>query len=344
MTSGASVAGLKSQEAGIMSEKIDSIKLMKMSNILLILLILVISACRHKTPGPYDGEGMAPDEKELVKEVTDNPDDYEAHYRLGCFYMDNGRPTDAIEEFNAALFLNPNSFKSWFRLGYAKMLQSRFYDAVMPLENAVALSPDSTIARNNLGYVYIQIGEFGKAEDQFNAVLSIEPDSPEAHRNLAVIYTHFNKNLEKALHHNREFVKLAPDDPRTPRLKQWILSKEKLVEEPPEPYSGEPSEAAEQQMALASKHYADGLDALKAGRDRDAYRYFMMALAENPWHEEANYKMAEFYASKNPPAPAAALQCIRRALTMAPDSERYKELEEKILELVEEKAAKSKSN
>ncbi len=64
-------------------------------------------------------------------------------------------------------------------------------------------------------------GRFGEAERLLKQAISLWPGYPDPHFTLALIYTH-NKNKAKAIAEYRRFLRLAPQDPRRPRIEARI--------------------------------------------------------------------------------------------------------------------------
>jgi Flp pilus assembly protein TadD len=137
--------------------------------------------------------------------LTLAPDSPTAHNGLGLLAVDQGRPEDAVHEFQRAAELDPNNAGYWANLGNARRAigdradaegayrraldvdrraadaanglgvllveEQRASEAVEWLERAAA-SPDFIEARLNLGIALQQSGQPARAADVYRSVLA----------------------------------------------------------------------------------------------------------------------------------------------------------------------------
>jgi tetratricopeptide (TPR) repeat protein len=174
-------------------------------------------------------------------------DNYLAHLNLGAVFLDSGRNTEALAEFEVALRLRPNLVTALVNAGKARaalgqpeaaaaayqralqidpdsalghynygvllVSQGRLDDAAAHYEAAVAADPDYAKAHNNLGAVRAEQGRFAAAVVHYRSALALYPDLAPAHLNLAVALEATGRP-DEALAHARAAVRLAPEEPR----------------------------------------------------------------------------------------------------------------------------------
>ncbi|MBN2054753.1 tetratricopeptide repeat protein, partial [bacterium] len=208
-------------------------------------------------------------------------------------------------------------------------LQGKYYEGLGALQSAVLLQPDSTLIHNNMGFAYLQLAEYDKALEEYQTTLRLDPDDPVAHLNLGVIHRYYKKNGDLALEHYRRYLELDPDSSRKVAILQWMQEQENLLASPPATVAGEGLREDERRR-LAIKYYTDGLDAMKAGDEREAMDQWTQAVSVDPWHAGANFQLAGGARKKAATELRRGLECLDRALRMEPDNEQFVELKRQL--------------
>lgn len=80
-------------------------------------------------------------EQQLVRNAEQRPNSADAHYALGTFYFQTGRPDLAARSFERATQLAPSRAAFWKALGAAYAARSQFQLAEAPLRKACELDP-----------------------------------------------------------------------------------------------------------------------------------------------------------------------------------------------------------
>lgn len=146
--------------------------------------------------------------------LRENPHDVQARTLLGAAYLEQGKPKDAIREFqiasrddstnaivlgglgdaywaleewdNAAAayaratLADPKYASAWANLGAAYLNGGHAPQAISPLEHAITLEPADPGHHYNLGLVYLEVERFAEAARSFRAALELSPDNPMA--------------------------------------------------------------------------------------------------------------------------------------------------------------------
>lgn len=148
--------------------------------------------------------------RELETAVEQEPDNGEAHLKLGMAYAEIGETKKAGEEFNRALELNPKLSKDvdanrrhyWvehFNEGVRLSHEEKdFEGAAREFEKAIELDPVDVRAYTNLGFCYTQLGEHEKALALFEKATELAPTDETSRRNLAGVYEDIAKNHFKS--------------------------------------------------------------------------------------------------------------------------------------------------
>jgi type IV pilus biogenesis/stability protein PilW len=111
-------------------------------------------ACAH-VPSPQD------------RELAEN------HHDIAVHAMSNGRPQEALKEYQKALALNPGLAEAHQGLGLIyQWSYGRLTDARREYETALALKPAFSEAANNLGVLLAELGDYAQARVLFEQALA----------------------------------------------------------------------------------------------------------------------------------------------------------------------------
>jgi len=113
-----------------------------------------------------------------------NPDFEMAHLNIGVILAGRGDNEAAIKHYKEALRIKPDFITAYINLGNARLRQGRIADAFNHYSEALRLDPDSAQAYNGLGAVMIRTGRIEKAIKLFQKALQIKPGYKEAQNNL----------------------------------------------------------------------------------------------------------------------------------------------------------------
>jgi len=149
--------------------------------------------------------------------LTLDHDLVEAHYNLGCLWLEQGRLDSAKSEFTSFTSLRRGSVDGWLKLGTAQLRISRQGGAARALELAAAeqsygqalrLAPQNPDALNGLGLIQLQRNRPREASLFFSHALKQQPDYAPALLNLAVVSQVYLNNPALALQKYREYLAL----------------------------------------------------------------------------------------------------------------------------------------
>jgi len=133
----------------------------------------------------------------IVEEEPQNP---EAHYYLGRFYLALERPEQALPHLKQAVQADPAKADYHFWLGVTYWALRDFDLERKSYLQALAKDPKHVPARLYLAHTFLDSGEWQEAMDNYDLLLRREPYNPEAlyNRALALMELHRPKEEAKA--------------------------------------------------------------------------------------------------------------------------------------------------
>jgi tetratricopeptide (TPR) repeat protein len=120
---------------------------------------------------------------------------------------------DRIEELKRIVSQNAEDYMAHYNLGVALSDEGRNFDAMEAYEQAIRLAPTYAPAHYNLGGIFIELGRPGFAEKEFEEAVRLDPNFAPAHFMLGVVYGALGKHCE-AIEATKRGIKVDPDDPR----------------------------------------------------------------------------------------------------------------------------------
>ncbi len=134
------------------------------------------------------------DELDLVAELASTlPDSAPVLQLHGVKLAEQGRFTQALQRFQAALALDPDLPQADYNAAMSLSELGRFEEAVPHFEHAVRARPDDPLAHNNLGVALAQAGRLDEAAEALRRALALDPSLANARRNLASIEAHLER-------------------------------------------------------------------------------------------------------------------------------------------------------
>jgi tetratricopeptide (TPR) repeat protein len=133
-----------------------------------------------------------------------------AHLNLGAALHDQGRLTEAIAEYQAALQFKPDYTDVLNNLGNALVESGRVDEAIVQYKKALQIRPDYAEAHNGLGVALGKTGHLDEAIAQCNQALEINPDFADAHSNLGIALAGRGR-FDEAMAHFQKALELKPD-------------------------------------------------------------------------------------------------------------------------------------
>ncbi|MGD0017255.1 MAG: tetratricopeptide repeat protein [Verrucomicrobiia bacterium] len=139
------------------------------------------------------------------------PSNPRAHNNLGVALASQGRVSEAIAEYSAALRIKPNYVDPHNGLGAALASQGKVSEAIAEYAAAVRLRPDDADAHYNFGIALVRQGNMSEAIEQFEQALRLGSDDADVHNNLGVVLARTGR-LQEAIRQFYLVLRIKPDD------------------------------------------------------------------------------------------------------------------------------------
>jgi protein O-mannosyl-transferase len=107
------------------------------------------------------------------------------HLELACAFAQQGKPDEAIANFEEALRLKPDLAEARYNLGNALLKKGRADEAMAQFQQAVQIEPELANAHSDLGNLLLQKGRVNEAIAQYQRSLELQPANALFLNNLA---------------------------------------------------------------------------------------------------------------------------------------------------------------
>jgi protein O-mannosyl-transferase len=142
--------------------------------------------------------------------LSKNPEAWMAHTNLGADLDEQGRSSEAMAHYEAAVRINPNDAGARNNLASHLAQAGRLTEATREWEQALRIQPNRAEAHTNLAFALSQQGRLDEAFRHWEQALRINPDLVDAHFDFAVALAQ-KGNVEGAIGHYEEALRLRPD-------------------------------------------------------------------------------------------------------------------------------------
>jgi Flp pilus assembly protein TadD len=134
----------------------------------------------------------------------------EAHYNLGCLWLEQNKLPDAKTEFTAYTLRRSNAPEGWLKLGTAQLRAGEIASAESSFSTAYHLDGSNAGALNGFGLARIARGRPREAAQFFAAAIQHHPDFAPAILNLATVNAEYFHDNKTALENYRAYLSLTP--------------------------------------------------------------------------------------------------------------------------------------
>src|SRR5450432_3028089 len=139
----------------------------------------------------------------------------EAHFNLGCLWLEENKFADAKTELTAYTLRRGNVPDGWLKLGRAQLFTSDLVGAEKSFSQAYYLNTNNPESLNGLGMVFAQRGRAREAAQYFASAIHRRPDYANAIFNLATVAQQNLHDNKLALENYHAYLAL------TPRPQNW---------------------------------------------------------------------------------------------------------------------------
>jgi tetratricopeptide (TPR) repeat protein len=139
-----------------------------------------------------------------------NRDLLEAHYNLGCLWLEQNKPDAAESEFTAYTLRRSKAPEGWLKLGLAQLHSEDLAAAEKSFSTVLYLNPNNAEALNGFGLARVERGRPREAAQFFAAAAREKPDYGPALLNLATVAQQYLRDNALALQNYRAYLALTP--------------------------------------------------------------------------------------------------------------------------------------
>jgi tetratricopeptide (TPR) repeat protein len=237
---------------------------------------------------------------------------------------ERGRMQDAVEEFHRALSLDAQNVNVRNSLGVCYAQMGKFEEAVAEFSRVIELEPNDFMSQYNLGCALLSVKREGEAEEVFTRAAELEPDNATVYFQLAKLCKQQSR-LDETLNHLKRTLDLKPN-----WAQAWRLFGECLMDRSDDVAA---MNALKRALKINGKDAAalSGL-AVVYGR-AEVNLEIALSLARRSVELEPDNplftkRLAELLLQNR--ELDKALTACKRAMTMAPEDEATRQLQEKI--------------
>jgi Flp pilus assembly protein TadD len=141
--------------------------------------------------------------------LTQAPNDWKLHTRLGNEWIERRDYPSAIVEFREALLLNPNWAENHLNLGRALFTIGEYEEAGRAFATALQQTPNDWRAHILMGLTLSRQQDLESALREFRAAAQIAPRQAAPHNNVADTLARLGK-LDEAVEEYRQTLRLDP--------------------------------------------------------------------------------------------------------------------------------------
>ena len=173
------------------------------------------------TSGELSGAAL---ESALRGILADDPQNPQAHLRLGYVLAESNRCEAAEAHFRAAIAARVPTADAHLGLAGCHAASRDFDKAETLLRDALAVEPDNPVVIANQGVVLSDAGKPAEAIPLLERALSIDPDFHEARFNLAIAFARANRRADAARQARELLARMPTDAPQRAEVERLLAA------------------------------------------------------------------------------------------------------------------------
>lgn len=143
-------------------------------------------------------------------------------YNRGMIYKARADWDNAILHFQKALEQDDSMVAAYNELGVVHHKKGETAVALQMYRRVLEKDPNEVGTRYNVALLYHETQRDEEALAQVEQILRLRPDYAPAHYLLGIMYSKHPRTLRAAVKHYRVFLRLTPNDPAAPAVRQWL--------------------------------------------------------------------------------------------------------------------------
>jgi protein O-GlcNAc transferase len=217
-----------------------------------------------------------------LQALRQKPDCFDALYRLGMLYIQQGRYGDAFEPLRAALAAKPDAVEVLSDFGVLLHMRGHLDEALASFDKALAVAPTYANAHNNRGKLLADLSRPEEALASYERAIAARADFAEALNNRGLILQRLGDHAAALASYDKALA-VRPSYTRALNNRGTALAELGRYEEALTSYV----RALTQQPGYAEAHFNRGNALAKLRRHEEALASYEKALAARPNYAEA---------------------------------------------------------
>jgi len=127
-------------------------------------------------------------EQKLVREIEENPKDWERYSKLGKLYLQQKKFTESIETYEFLVKQEPENDFYYAQLGRVYYERKSYAASLKAYQKAIELAPEDARRYVNLGLVYVANSDLKPAEKSYKEAIRLDEGNVRARVLLADVY------------------------------------------------------------------------------------------------------------------------------------------------------------
>ncbi|HYC34810.1 MAG TPA: tetratricopeptide repeat protein [Usitatibacter sp.] len=249
----------------------------------------------------HDRGELAAAEERYAKVVAARPDWPVGHLELGRVHLEQGKPQQALQAFQAATRCDPRNVRAWNNLGIALQALERLDEAVRAFTHTLSLDPRYALAHFNLARLYNLRADAKRALEHAQAAVRHDEGLVEGWLLLGDIHRR-SRESEAALAAYAMAIRAAPGHHKPRNAHAEMLAEVGRVEDARRAYREVSAEVpanlkaalganlllpqhydSAEHLEAVRREYASGLERLHEAAPRFVFPNAERALAEARW-------------------------------------------------------------
>jgi tetratricopeptide (TPR) repeat protein len=142
-----------------------------------------------------------------AKIIAEDPSDALTLGRVAFLHAEDGRPAQAVREFQRVVAINPKDADSWFNMGYLQQNENNHADALKSFQQAIDVNERHDRAWYGKALSLIALKRDDDAIAPLRKNIELQPMSPHGHMELARCYFRLGDvdRCEKRMRKLKEF-------------------------------------------------------------------------------------------------------------------------------------------
>jgi tetratricopeptide (TPR) repeat protein len=155
-----------------------------------------------------------------------DPDNPQAHLRLGYVLQESARCGEAIPHFERAMAAQLPTADAHLGLAACQTATRRFNEAIRTLQGADRIEPDNPVVIANLGLVLSDSGRPAEGLPHLQRALTLDPSFNQARFHLAIALARMGRHDEASKEARELLRRLPPDAPQRSEVERLIRALE----------------------------------------------------------------------------------------------------------------------